>query len=73
MMDERHFVEGLEFFNTTHMILSDGYWGSSKIAYLGVTYPPSNNYYGYIGMTKDTVLGSTIFGEGCTSFNNSIY
>lgn len=51
-MKELHFIEGLEFYNSTHLLLSDGYWGSSKIAYLQVSYPPAgSNAKGNISMT----------------------
>lgn len=73
-MKERHFIEGLEFYNSTHLILSDGYWGSSKIAYLQVSYPKvGSTANGNISMIEYHVLDSSIFGEGCTFFNSSIY
>ena len=72
-MLQEQFIEGLEMFNSTHMIISAGDTNSHE-GFLKINDPaPNSNVMGNITLTHNVTLGSAYFAEGTTLLNGFIY
>ena len=80
-LDNKYFIEGLEFIDNNHILISTGMEGSSKIGILALQEPDFKNDHidgtrkprGMLSLTKGNDLNKNSFCEGATVFKNKIY
>ena len=63
----------MEFYNSTHLILSSGVYGKSQLGIFELHDCHAENKYGTITMNKNVQLTRSYFGEGATLYGGFIY